>query len=429
VHNLWTPIPHEFDDYIAKPKRNDYRSLHTAVIGPEDKAVEVQIRTYDMHRASELGVAAHWRYKEGSQRDSRYDEKIAWLRRILDWRKDVGDGGELAEHFRSGLFDDTVYVLTPQGRVIALPRGSTPIDFAYHVHSELGHRCRGARVDGVMVPLNTPLGNGQRVEIVAAKQGAPSRDWLNPALGYIRSASARARVRQWFNRQNLETAVAQGRAIVEKELQRHGQTDLGLDRLAQRFGYARLNDFLADVGRGGIGPRQFQVALRPQTAPEAPAQEPELVSRPARAGNASGGILVVGVDRLLTVPAKCCKPAPPDAIVGFVSRGRGVTIHRQDCRNVARLNPERLVEADWGAATGDAFAVDIEVLATDRTALLRDISEVLSREKINVTATRTMSRNQSARMQFTLEISNLEQLRQVLKLIREVPGVMRATRW
>jgi GTP pyrophosphokinase len=428
VHNLWAPIPHEFDDYIAKPKRNDYRSLHTAVIGPEDKAVEVQIRTHDMHQASELGVAAHWRYKEGSPRDSRYDEKIAWLRQILDWRNEVGDSGELAERFRSGLFDDVVYVLTPQGRVIVLPRGSTPVDFAYHVHSDLGHRCRGARVDGAMVPLNTPLSNGQRVEIIAAKQGAPSRDWLNPALGYIRSASARARVRQWFNRQNLEAAVAQGRVVVEKELQRHGRTDVGLDRLAQRFGYTRLNDFLADVGRGTIGPRQFQLELRPQPTAEAPAPETELVARPARAAGASGGILVVGVDKLLTVPAKCCKPAPPDAIVGFVSRGRGVTIHRRDCHNVARLDPERLVEADWGAATGDVFAVDIEVLATDRTALLRDISEVLSREKINVTATRTASRNLSARMQFTLEISNLEQLRQVLKLINEVPGVMRATR-
>ncbi|HSN40678.1 MAG TPA: bifunctional (p)ppGpp synthetase/guanosine-3',5'-bis(diphosphate) 3'-pyrophosphohydrolase, partial [Burkholderiales bacterium] len=272
VHNLWSPIPKEFDDYIAKPKSNDYRSLHTAVIGPGGKAVEVQIRTHEMHRHSELGVAAHWRYKEGVRRDKSFDEKIAWLRQILEWKDEVNDAGELAEQFKTGLFEDAIYVLTPQGRVIDLPKGSTPIDFAYHVHTELGHRCRGAKVDGAMVPLNTPLQNGQQVEILAAKQGGPSRDWLNPALGYLRSQAARTKVRQWFNRQNYESAVAQGRTLLDKELQRLGMTSSNLDALTAHLGYDKLNDMLAAIGRGEVGHKQLQDTLRPPqpAAPEEP---------------------------------------------------------------------------------------------------------------------------------------------------------------
>lgn len=427
VHNLWSPIPKEFDDYIAKPKSNDYRSLHTAVIGPEGKAVEVQIRTHDMHRHSELGVAAHWRYKEGARHDKSYDEKIAWLRQILEWKDEVGDAGELAEQFKTGLFEDTVYVLTPQGRVIDLPKGATPIDFAYHVHTELGHHCRGAKVDGVMVPLHTALTNGQRVEILAAKQGGPSRDWLNPQLGYLKSQGARGKVRQWFNRQNYETEVAQGRALLEKELQRHGMTRINHDKLAGDLGFSKLNDFLAELGRGDIGPKQLADALRGESVPQpAPSAEP-LVTRRSRA-TGRGSVLVVGVDKLLTVPAKCCKPAPPEPIVGFVTRGRGVTVHRADCASVKRLDPERMVTAEWGEAEGATFPIDIEVEAVDRTGLLRDISEVLSRERINVTATKTASRDLSARMRFTLEVANLDQLKRVLTLVREVRGVISAAR-
>ena len=428
VHNLWSPIPKEFDDYIARPKSNNYRSLHTAVIGPEGKAVEIQIRTHDMHQHSELGVAAHWRYKEGSRHDRGYDEKIAWLRQILEWKDEVSDAGELGEQFKTGLFEDTVYVLTPQGKVIDLPKGSTPIDFAYHVHTELGHRCRGAKVDGVMVPLNTPLQNGQQVEILAAKQGGPSRDWLNPQLGYLKSQGARTKVRQWYHRQNYEADVAEGRALLDKELQRHGMTGLNLDKLAGEFGYTKLNDFLAGLARGEIGNKQLQDALKPESAPQptvVPA-EPLVVRKPRAA--AQGSVLVVGVDKLLTVPAKCCKPAPPDAIVGFVTRGRGVTVHRATCANVKRLDPARRVTAEWGAAAGATFSVDIEVEAVDRTGLLRDISEVLSRERINVTATNSSISDLAARMRFTLEVADLRQLQRALALIREVRGVVRAVR-
>ncbi len=429
VHSLWTPLPKEFDDYIAKPKSNDYRSLHTAVIGPEGKPLEIQIRTQEMHQHSELGVAAHWRYKEGMRegprRDAGYDEKIAWLRQIVEWKDQVADSGELAAQFRSELFADTIYVLTPQGRVIDLPKDSTPIDFAYHVHTDLGHRCRGAKVNGTMVPLNTPLRNGQQVEITAAKQGGPSRDWLNPALGFLKSAGARAKVRQWFNRQNHEASVTQGRDLVDKELQRHGLTGINLDKLAQQFEFDKLNDFLAEVGRGGIGPRQLQTALRADGAPPAPAGNQPIV-RKSRAQ--PGGILVVGVDKLLTVPARCCKPAPPDPIIGFVSRGRGVTIHRKGCRNIARLAAERLVAADWGVSPDATFPVDIVIEANDRTGLLRDVTEILSRERINVTATNSASRDAAARMLLTVEISNLDQLNRMLVLIREVRGVARAAR-
>jgi len=425
VHSLWSPLPKEFDDYIAKPKSNDYRSLHTAVTGPEGKPLEIQIRTFEMHRHAELGIAAHWRYKEGLRRDSSYDERIAWLRQVVEWKDEVADAGELAAHFKSELFADTIYVLTPQGRVIDLPKDATPIDFAYHVHTDLGHRCRGAKVDGAMVPLNTPLRNGQQVEVTAAKQGGPSRDWLNPALGFLKSAGARAKVRQWFNRQNHEVSVAQGRGIVEKELQRHGMTGINLDKLAQQFEFGKLNDFLAEVGRGEIGPRQLQLGLRAGKAPPAAADEKPIVRKPRAQ---PGGILVVGVDRLLTVPARCCKPVPPDPIIGFVSRGRGVTIHRRSCGNVKRLAAERLVTADWGVPADATFPVDIAIEANDRTGLLRDITEILSRERINVTATNSASRATAARMLLTVEINNLEQLNRVLALIRDVPGVARAAR-
>ena len=429
VHNLWTPLAGEFDDYIARPKSNDYRSLHTAVIGPAGKPLEIQIRTFDMHQHAELGVAAHWRYKEGMPENLRsaadYDKKIAWLRQIVEWKDDVADAGELAAQFRSQLFADTIYVLTPQGRVIDLPKDATPIDFAYHVHTDLGHRCRGAKVNGAMVPLNTPLKNGQQVEIVAAKQGGPSRDWLNPALGFLKSGGARVKVRQWFNRQNHEVAAAQGREIVDKELQRQGMTRVNLDKLAQQFGFGKLTEFLVEVGRGEVTPRQLQVALRADETPPVPPEEQPIV-RKSRAQ--PGGILVVGVDKLLTVPAKCCKPAPPDPIIGFVSRGRGVTIHRKGCGNIKRLAAERLVAADWGQWPQAAFAVDVSIEASDRTGLLRDITEILSREHINVTATKTASRDAAARMLVTVEINNLDQLNRVLVLIRDVPGVVSAAR-
>ncbi len=428
VHELWSPIPKEFDDYIAKPKDNHYRSLHTAVVGPDGRSVEVQIRTREMHQHSELGVAAHWRYKEGGRQEQRYDEKIAWLRQVLDWKDEVRNTGEFAEQFRVGLFDEMVYVLTPQGRVIDLPRGSTPVDFAYHVHTELGHRCRGARVDGALVPLHTPLENGQRVEILAAKQGGPSRDWLNPQLGYLRSASARTRVRQWFNRQNLDNAISQGRALIDRELQRQGATGLNLEALAAESGHDRLSDYLAAIGRADIGSGELRDAIRSRLSPTA-AVQPE-ASMPVRgpAHRDGGGVLIVGVDRLMTNTARCCKPVPPEAIVGFVTRGRGVSVHRANCANVGRLDSDRLVAAEWGAPAGLTFPVDVVIEAVDRTGLLRDISEILTRERINVTATSTASGDLAARMRFTVEVADLTQLQRALSLVREVKGVVRAAR-
>jgi len=436
VHNLWTPIPKEFDDYISRPKSNDYRSLHTAVVGPDGRALEVQIRTHDMHRHAELGVAAHWRYKEAGtgraapvSKPDRFDEKMAWLRQVLAWRDDVVESVNWVEQLKQTALDDTVYVLTPQGRVLDLPQGSTPVDFAYHLHTDLGHHCRGAKVDGAMVPLNYKLANGQRVEIIAAKSGGPSRDWMNPALGYIQSSRARSKVRQWFNTQALAETVAQGRAVVERELQREGMTGANLDHLAQQLGYGRSEELFAAAGREEIGAKLLQTALR-GAAPTAPAPAAFLPGK-SKADAKDGGILVVGMDKLLTQLAKCCRPAPPDAIAGFVTRGRGVSIHRRSCRDLQRLaelQPERMIEAAWGQQKDGVFSVDIVVQAHDRQGLLRDISEVLSREKINVTGVNTQSKQHLAYMSFTVEISDLEQLQRTLALVREVQGVLTASR-
>ncbi len=451
VHSLWTPLAREFDDYIAKPKPNNYRSLHTAVVGPDGKVLEVQIRTHEMHQQCEYGVAAHWRYKEQSiargggskraqasddERVARISERLMWLRQILDWRDGLASVGDLAEHFRTGLFEDTVYVLTPQGRVIDLPKGSTPVDFAYHVHSELGHRCRGAKVDGQMVPLNHTLDNGQTVEIVAATSGGPSRDWLNPDLGYLHSARARAKVRQWFNSQNLEAAIAQGRQIVEKLLQREGKTALGLERLAAQLHFGGADELLAAVGRSELTQRQLTTALQELSAPETPSAAPQEMPAallqpmaPAAPRPASGDVLVVGVDKLLTALARCCKPAPPDPIVGFVTRGKGVSVHRVACPNVARLPRERLIEAQWGrdASTG-SFPVDVEVEGTSDARLMRELLDVLSREKVRVLAARTSLREPDARLSFTLEVGGLDHLRRLLAEIQNLPGVSAARR-
>jgi GTP pyrophosphokinase len=297
VHHLWTPLAHEFDDYIAKPKPNHYRSLHTAVIGPEGKPLEVQIRTFEMHQHSEYGVAAHWRYKEtgqkGVRRDPAFEDRIAWLRQVLDWKDAVADASEWLTAFKSSLFTDTIYVLTPQGRVVDLPRGATPVDFAYAVHTSLGHRCRGARVDGAMVPLNYVLKNGQQVEIVAAKQGGPSRDWVNPELGYVTSHRARTKVRQWFKAQQQEETIAHGRAVVERELARAGATAVNLDAVAAKAGFEKSDELFAAVGREELNTRQIQAAIKAVVAPgAAPAAEPEPgVLRQSKAAGAGSGIL------------------------------------------------------------------------------------------------------------------------------------------
>ena len=431
VHNLWQPIPSEFDDYISHPKSNDYRSLHTAVIGPRNLALEVQIRTFEMHQHAELGVAAHWRYKEGGKSDARFEEKIAWLRKILEWKEDVADSGDMMEQFKNELFQDQVYVLTPQGKVIDLPKGATPVDFSYHLHTDLGHRTRGAKVDGNIVPLNYKLQNGQRVEILAAKQGAPSRDWLNPALGYLQSPRARAKVRHWFKYQNYDENVSQGRAQLDRELHRLGVTSLNQEKLAQKLSFNKLEDFLAAIGRGDVTNRHIVLAIQEEVAPKLEETVRPFVARPAAAQESQAGILVEGVGNLLTNMAKCCKPVPPDPIVGYVTRGRGVTIHRRDCASMLRLSDERrdrLVNAQWGSKKGATFSVDIEVEAYDRQGLLRDITDVFVREKVNVTKVNTLSKNNQAKMQFTIEISDLEQLSRLMALIHHVSNVVSARR-
>jgi GTP pyrophosphokinase len=429
VHDLWKPIDGEFDDYIARPKSNGYRSLHTAVIGPEGRTLEVQIRTREMHEQSELGVAAHWRYKEGPRSDKKFDAKIAWLRPVLAWKNEILAGGADVDARRRGLFEDTIYVLTPQGRVVDLPAGSTPIDFAYHVHTDLGHRCRGAKVDGQMVPLDYKLQNAQRVEIMAAKQGGPSRDWLSPQLGYLASARALAKVRQWFRHEDFEKDVAEGRAALDKELQRLGSTGAAHEKIAAATGYERLEDFFAALGRGEVSSRQIEVAVR-GAAPvvEAP---PMVVAPAPPSGRASSGVLVLGVNNIATLIAKCCKPVPPDPIVGFVTRARGVTVHRLDCPNITSLRDDqrdRLMPADWGNTAEAPFAADLEVVALDRQGLLRDISEAIARERINVTAVNTLSRGSHAFMRFTLQVSSADAIGRVLRQLKDVPGVDTARR-
>jgi GTP pyrophosphokinase len=428
VHNLWTPIPHEFDDYIARPKANDYRSLHTAVFGPDGRVLEVQIRTRDMHQHAEFGVAAHWRYKESAKVDARFDRTVSWLRKILDWREELGEAGDIAEFFRTRLFDDSVFVLTPQGRAIDLPRGATPIDFAYHVHTDLGHRCRGAKVNGHMVPLDYSLSSGQAVEILATREGGPSRDWLNPSLGFIRSNRARAKVRTWFNSRAHEQTVAAGRAALEKELSRLGRTLMRFEDLAAALHFARVEDMFAAQARGEISARALQAAVRGRAAAaEVPAAGTP--SAQAIARGTPGGVLIVGVDRLLTQLARCCKPAPPDEIIGFVTRGRGVTVHRHSCTNVSRLPRERLIFAEWGRQESvTRFPVEVEILAGSHPALMRDVLDILSREKVRVLSSSSSAKELSARISFTLEVESVSQLDHLLGLLKELPGVAQARR-
>ncbi|MFA6970253.1 MAG: bifunctional (p)ppGpp synthetase/guanosine-3',5'-bis(diphosphate) 3'-pyrophosphohydrolase [Gallionella sp.] len=349
VHELWQPIASEYDDYIARPKSNNYRSLHTAVIGPRGQAFEVQIRTQEMHQHSELGVAAHWRYKEGGKSDAKLDEKIIWLRQILEWKDDLSDRGDLQEQFKNELFHDQVYVLTPQGKVIDLPKGATPVDFAYMLHTDLGHRTRGAKVDGAIVPLNYKLQNGQRVEILTTKLGAPSRDWLNPSLGFLQGARARAKVRAWFKNQNYDESVTQGRTQLDRELHRHGVTSVNQEKLAQRLHFNKLDDLLAAIGRNEITQRRIAVALQAEL-PNKVIAITKPVFRPPAEHRSPTGILIEGVGNLMTRTAKCCNPAPPDVIVAYVTRDRGITIHRQDCAFALRLTAnsrDRLLSARW----------------------------------------------------------------------------------
>ena len=433
VHGLWRHIPKEFDDYIANPKENLYRSLHTAVVGPEGKALEIQIRTEEMHRHAELGVAAHWRYKEGGSFDPGYEEKIAWLRQLLEWKDEEHTANDFVDRFKSEAFQERVYALTPQGRIIDLPRGSTPLDFAYAIHSEVGHRCRGAKINGRIVPLTWQLHNGEQVDILTAKQGTPSRDWLNPHAGYLKTSRARSRVRQWFKREDHEHNVAAGRAITDRELHRLGVTGLSLEKLADRFRIRQVDEFLATVGRGEINSGQLASALT-EYLPATPEPAVEPVAKKTRGKKtAPGGVEISGVGNLLTTMARCCHPVPNDPIVGYITRGRGVTIHRQDCGNILRLQGEdqdRLIEVEWGAGAEAGYPVDISVEAYDRPGLLRDITTVFANDRVNVLGVNTTTDTSDgiARMSLTVEISDIGQLSRLLTQIGQLPNVVEARR-
>ncbi len=433
VHTLWRHIPREFDDYIATPKENMYQSIHTAVIGPEGKTLEVQIRTHAMHEHAELGVAAHWRYKEGARPDDHYQQKIAWLRQLLDWKEESADAGDFIDRFKSEVFQDRVYVLTPGGDVLDLPQGATPLDFAYYIHTEVGHRCRGARVNGRMVPLTYELKSGDQVEILTAKSGRPSRDWLNPHLGYLRTSRARAKARQWFKQQDQEKNAAEGRVLLERELHRLGITGLAYGELARALGYDTVEDLYVALGRSDVTPGQLGKAAAELVQPAAEADVPVQPVRRRPRGEAGSEVTIHGVGNLLTRLAQCCKPAQGDPIVGYITRGHGVTIHRRDCRNVLTMDDgrrDRLIEVQWAGRARGTYPVDVVVEAIDRHGLLRDVTNVLANEMINVVAVNTRSdkRTNTARMELTLEIADVAELSRVLNRINQLPNVYEVRR-
>ena len=452
VHSRYVPIASEFDDYIAKPKSNGYQSLHTVVRDDQARPIEIQIRTQAMHDHAEHGVAAHWAYKEagakgyvGVSANSDYDHKIAVLRHLLAWEREMSTGasGALSEAASDAkasgkdseaLFDDRIYVLTPNAAIVELPKGATPIDFAYTVHTNLGHRCRGAKADGAMIPLNTPLQNGQTVEISTVKEGAPSRDWMNAELGFLVSHRARSKVKAWFNAQITHESIAKGREAVEKLLQREGKTAFKLEDLASDLGFKSAEALFEIVGKDEYSLRNIEVFLRP---PE-PIMQPDdfVLLKKSRVvpPKSQSGVLVVGVDSLLTQLSKCCRPAPPDPISGYVTRGKGVSIHRDDCRNFQSLvtrNGERVIEVRWGIQKPGQtllYPVEVSIEASDRQGLLRDISEVFAKEKMNVVGVQTQSVKGTAWMTFTVEVADASLLKKVLQTVKSVAGVGRVKR-
>jgi GTP pyrophosphokinase len=448
VHSVLTPLENEFDDYISRPKPNGYQSLHTVVADEKGLPVEIQIRTQQMHDHAENGVAAHWAYKEagskgyaGVSADSFYDQKIAMLRQLLAWEQDVSAKKEESPTPSSSqTMNEWIYVLTPNAQIVELPSGATGVDFAYTLHTNLGHRCRGARVDGQMVPLNTALKNGQTVEIIAAKEGGPSRDWLNFELGFLVSPRARSKVRAWFNALATQENISKGRDSVEKLLQREGKTSVNLEDLADQLGFKNADALFEVVGKDEFSLRNIEVILHPRTEPLITEDEAFLKHakfKQTKSAPTQSGILVVGVDSLMTQLARCCRPAPPDEIRGFITRGKGVSIHRTACLNFKELvlkNKDRVIEVQWGnefasgAGVANVYPVDIEIRAHDRQGLLRDISEVFSKEKMNVIGVKTESIKGVAWMTFTIEISDSTKLQKVLAQMRSVPSVISSRR-
>jgi GTP pyrophosphokinase len=438
VHSLWPHIPKEFDDYIATPKGNDYQSIHTAVVGPSGRTVEIQIRTHEMEEHAELGVAAHWRYKEGGKGDHKFEQKIAWLRKILDTKAEGGEGSDedAIDRFQSEIFQDRVYVLTPGGDVLDLPQGATPLDFAFAIHSEVGNRCRGAKVNGRIVPLTYTLQNGEQIEVLTTKEGKPSRDWLNPQLGYLVTSRARSRVKAWFNQLDHEQHLADGRQMFDRELQRLGVRNLKHEQIAAELHQTNLNDLLVQLGRGDVTSSQIASAIHRLTQKKGQttfAEMPRLLSNRQVGEKGRGPISIEGVGNLMTQMANCCQPTPGDEIVGYITVGRGVSIHRKDCNNVLNMDEEqrkRLIGVDWESDYQETFPVDIEIEAFDRKGLLVDIYSLLSDENINVLATNSHTDQQSntARFDITLEVLDIDQLSRVLNRLNQLQNIIEVRR-
>lgn len=438
VHTLWRPIRSEFDDYIAVPKDNDYQSLHTAVIGPDDKTLEVQIRTHDMHVHNEYGVASHWRYKEGGRHDKKFQEKITWLRRLLEWKDEAETDDGLFEEFKTELFEDRVYVLTPHGKVIDLPQGATPLDFAYAIHTEVGHRYRGAKVDGGIVPQGYPLQNGQQVEVLTGKHAKPSRDWLNPSLHYANSPRTRGKIRAWFRQQDFAQNRDAGREILDQERKRMGIADsVDLCRLPERFQQTDFDALYEAIGRGDVSVAQLAKALAPEALPRTDGQ-PGVIPLPRALRSRSSGwdrqaVQIMGVGDLLVNIARCCRPVPFDDVAGYITRGRGVSVHRTDCANLLRLQAdekERVIEVSWGHGRGQTYQVEIFIHAFDRQGLLADITTILTAERLNVIAvnTNTDKKTSIASMSLTVEVLDAEQLGRALTRIQHLTNVLNASR-
>lgn len=425
IHTHWRPIPNEFDDYIAAPKDNFYQSLHTAVLYDDGKPLEVQIRTPEMNQNAEYGIAAHWRYKEKGPRDEQYEQRINWLKKLMEWRQEVEDANEFVDGMKTDVFQDRVYVFTPRGDIIDLPAGATPIDFAYTVHTEIGNRCRGAKVNGKLTSLDYTLKTGDQVEILAAKQGGPSRDWLNPNLGLVKTQRARSKIRSWFKHQNREQNLAQGKEILERELRRLGLMDYNLEKLAKGFDYSSLDDLFVAVGCGDIS-----IGHIINTLSEGQADETHLFEiKPSPPKDITeNAVNVLGLRNILTNFARCCNPVPGDAIVGYITRGRGATIHRQDCPNILRMKDrDRIVRVAWGEPK-HTFPVEIQIKAYDRQGLMGDISTVLSNENINLKDIKINVTHNLASLLMVAEISDIVQLSRVLTRIESLPNVMEAHR-
>ncbi|WP_298449952.1 GTP diphosphokinase [uncultured Marinobacter sp.] len=432
VHALWRHIPNEFDDYVANPKENGYQSLHTAVIGPDGKVMEVQIRTHGMHEDAELGVCAHWLYKgtDRNQKASGYEAKINWLRQVLEWQEELGDLSGLADHLKTDIISDRIYVFTPDGHVVDLPQGATPVDFAYRVHTEIGHACRGARVDSRIVPLTYPLKTGEQVFVLTSKNNpSPSRDWLNPSLGYLQTSRARAKVTHWFKQQNRDRNVVDGRAIIEDELRRLSLHDVDFGQVAEKVNYHNAEDMFAAVGAGDLRPAHVANVAQQMLEPKTEQLDLKLTAQRRKPYDTESDIHILGVGKLKTQVAKCCKPLPGDAIGGYITVGRGVTVHRQDCLtflNLREFEPNRIIEVSWGGQQASVYPVDIEIEAYDRSGLLRDITQVLSTSKSDVLSLHTMTNrdDNTATMIVTVEISSLEQLARLLAQIRNLPNII-----